>query len=109
MPQADLRYSADLTLDVPALLAALEATIARHDSGAGACKGRAYPADTFHHTHLYLEIRVLEKPHRTPDFMAALLADLHATTAAHLDQPCELAVSLGFAPAHYTTGRHTPT
>lgn len=105
MPQADLKYSADLVLDAPALLAEVEAVILRHDGGAGACKGRAYPAAGFHHSHVLLEVGILDKPHRDQAFCAALLADLTALLDAALPTGTERAVALSFATAHYTTGK----
>lgn len=105
MPQADLKYTAGLALDAPKLLAGVEALILRHDAGAGACKGRAYPAAEAHHAHVLLEVLVLDKPHRDAAFMNALLADLVELTDAHLPKGTERAVSLGFSSAFYTTGQ----
>lgn len=105
MPQADLKYSADLSLDVPNLLAEIEALILRHDAGAGACKGRAYPAEIAHHSHVLLEVQVLDKPHRDQVFMAGLLAELVDLLDAVLPKGTERAVSLGFAELFYATGQ----
>ena len=105
MPQADLKHSSDLSLDVPNLLAEIEALILRHDGGAGACKGRAYPAETAHHSHVLLEVQVLNKPHRDAAFMQGLLADLVGLLDAALPKGTERAVSLGFAEPFYATGQ----
>ena len=105
MPHADLKYSNDLSLDAAGLLAEVEATIARHDSGAGACKGRAYPASAYHHTHALLEVGVLRKPHRDAAFMTALLDDLTALLQSHLPSGCACSVALNFSSDDYFTGK----
>ncbi len=104
MPHADLKYSSDLEIDAAKLLAEVEALIGRHDSGAGACKGRAYPADAFHHTHALLEVAVLRKPHRDTAFMSALLAGLTALLQSYLPSGCACSVALNFSGEHYSTG-----
>lgn len=106
MPQADLLYSADLDLDASAILAAVEATILNHDDGAGACKGRAYPAPGYHHTHVTLRVTMLSKPHRDAAFTSALLNSLEAVLRDRILQPCELALGVEFSGAHYKTGQH---
>lgn len=106
MPQADLKYSSDLKLDTRAILAKVEAVIATHDDGAGACKGRAYPTAEFHHTHVHLSIRMLEKPHRDEAFMTALLSDLNQSVKTLIPLKCALAIELGFSSAYYITALH---
>ena len=76
MPHCELSYSADLDLDGGEMLRRIEALILRHDADAGDTKGRAYPAGTFHHTHLKATISLLAKPHRGAAFTAALQGDV---------------------------------
>ena len=45
MPHADIKYSSDLNINAEEILQVIEETILGKDTGAGACKGRAYPAD----------------------------------------------------------------
>ncbi|PTX54062.1 hypothetical protein C8N43_2867 [Litoreibacter ponti] len=106
MPQADLLYSADLTIDAPDILSAVEQVIAARDSGAGACKGRAYPSREFHHSHVTLRVAMLDKPHRDDAFMGDLLRAIEAEVKSHVSQPCALAVELSFSSSHYSTGMH---
>lgn len=106
MPQADLLYSADLDLDPKAILTRVEQVIAEHDAGAGACKGRAYPAETFQHTHVTLQVSMLDKPHRTAAFMTALLGDIERAVKAQIAHPCALAVQLTFSGPYYSTALH---
>lgn len=101
MPQADLKYTADLEFDALALFADIEATIARHDSGAGGVKARAYPATVFQHSNLILEVAILNKPHRDAAFRKALLADLAALMDRYLPSGTERAVELRFSGEDY--------
>ncbi len=106
MPHADLKYSANLTVDAPAILAKIEAVIQSHDSGAGECKGRAYPADLFHHTHMLVDIAMLNKPHRDAAFMAPLMADLEAAIKAMIPQKCYFSLGIKLSDDYYVTNTH---
>ncbi|MCT4559554.1 MAG: hypothetical protein N4A61_16020 [Pelagimonas sp.] len=106
MPHAELKYSADLALDVPVVLRDIEAIIARHDSGAGACKGRGYAASDYHHTHLLVTLNLLTKPHRDAAFSQALMADIEAGVKAHLTQSCHVSLALHYSDAYYITNFH---
>lgn len=106
MPHAELKYSSDLEIDAPSILAAIEAVILEHDSGAGACKGRAYPADQYHHTHIAISVALLSKPHRGESFSRALLADLEARIKEQLHQPCEFSLGLSYSTPFYVTNFH---
>lgn len=103
MPHLDLHYSADIALDAAAVLRTVEAVVLRHDSGAGATKGRAYPADRFHHTHFKATLALLSKPHRDAAFVAALRASLIDTLAPLLPRPCWLSIDIVFSGPHYHT------
>ena len=106
MPHAELKYSSDLNIDAEAILAEVESVIQRHDAGSGACKGRAYPTDIFHHSHLILEVSVLPKAHRDAEFMNSLLADLEAAVKAKIAQPCAFSAQLTFSGDYYVTNQH---
>ena len=106
MPHAELKYSADLDIDPTAILAAIEQTILRHDSGSGPCKGRAYPAAQFNHTHLLLAVTMLRKPHRDTDFTDRLMEDLESTIKTMIGQSCHFSFSLDYSTGHYVTNRH---
>lgn len=108
MPQADMKYSADLDIDAPAILQVIEKTIAGLDSGAGVCKGRAYPAPEFHHTHVHISIALLNKPHRDAAFMDHLAQLLDAAIKPHLTQPCAYALSLDYISQAHIARDHQP-
>ena len=103
MPHAQLTYSDDIDVDAAALLREIEALILRHDPSAGDTKGRAYPAQAYHHTHFKAEIALLSKPYRDAAFTAALQSDLFELIAAFLPRPCWLSVDLVYSGQGYRT------
>lgn len=106
MPHAEIKYTDDLALDAPSLLAEIEQIILRHDPGSGACKGRAYPAAFFLHSHFLLSISMLEKPHRDAAFTAGLMADIEAAMKSHIHQSCYFSFGLEYSAAAYVTNEH---
>lgn len=108
MPHAELKYSSNIALDAQAILAKIEAVIQDHDAGAGRCKGRAYPAREFHHTHLIIEISMLPKSHRDEAFISALSADLESAIKAHLSQPSFFSLMIPFTTRNYVTNFFEP-
>ena len=108
MPHAEIKYSSDLDIDTPAVFNAIETTIQRHDAGSGACKGRAFRVELFHHSHVIVEVSVLPKPHRDEAFMASLLADLEVAIKAQLTQACAFSLSLVFSGRYYVTNGFEP-
>ncbi|WP_083100587.1 hypothetical protein [Pseudophaeobacter leonis] len=108
MPHAEIKYSNDLDLDAPAILAEIETIIQRHDAGAGACKGRAYPTGGYHHSHVTVSISLLEKPHRDAEFSNALLAELEQRVSAMILSPCAFSLGLQYSSPFYVTRQHTP-
>ena len=108
MPHAELKFSSDLTFDTAAMLQDIETVVQAADPGAGACKGRGYPAEVYHHTHCLLNLMMLTKPHRDAAFTKALLADLEATMRRHLTQKCFVSLGIDYATDAYVTTQHDP-
>lgn len=109
MPHAELKYSSDLYLDGGDVLSAIEEVILAHDSGSGACKGRAYPAEVFRHTHCLLNVSLLTKPHRDKAFTQALIQSLRQELAKHLDKECFVSIAIDYSSDDaYFTGQHIP-
>lgn len=106
MPHAELKFSNDLNIDHKAILSDIEASILKHDAGAGICKGRAYPCDRYLHTHLLVEVSILPKAHRDDAFCKALLSDLEAAIKARIEQSCAFSLELSFSGAYYVTNEH---
>lgn len=108
MPHAEIKYTNDLSLDTPTILAEIEKIIHTHDAGAGSCKGRAYPCAEFHHTHVLVAIFMLQKPHRDETFTTALMDELERTIKAHIPTSCYFSLELGYSDTNYVTNRHEP-
>jgi hypothetical protein len=106
MPLAELKYSSDLRVNAVAILADIEQTVLRHDARSGDCKGRAYPTDQYHHSHLTLKISMLLKPHRDQTFTAALMQDQEQLVKARIQQSCGLSFALEYNRAAYVTNFH---
>ena len=109
MPHAEIKYSTDLTVDAPAILAAIESVILDHDSSAGDCKGRGYPTSHYHHSHVHISVAVLAKPHRDEAFFKALLSKLETRIKAMIPEPCYVSVELELLSAYYSAGPHIPS
>lgn len=103
MPHAELRYSDDLEIDSGQILADIEQIVLRHDADAGECKGRAYPAEIFHHTHMLVVVSLLAKPHRGAAFVAALTEDLEREVKASLPKGCPFSLDIQFRSQTYIT------
>ena len=108
MPHAELKFSADLNIDAVHVLRVIEERINAHDPGAGACKGRAYPAEVFHQTHLLVEISMLTKPHRDNAFTVKLRDDLEQAIKSCLSQSCAFSMAISFSDAVYITNKFDP-
>ncbi|MEP2028097.1 MAG: hypothetical protein ABJI96_05245 [Paracoccaceae bacterium] len=109
MPHAELKYSNDLQIDAVVILAAIEQTILRHDAGSGECKGRAYPTDIFHHSHLILNLSMLKKAHRDSAFTAALMTDLEQIVKENIPQSCFFSFTLEYSKGTYVTNFYEGT
>ncbi|MFK7880277.1 hypothetical protein [Roseobacter sp.] len=106
MPHAEIKFSSDLSFDAVAVLRVIETTILEHDDGSGACKGRAYPTDLFHHSHCLIAISMLRKPHRDTAFTARLLDALELAIKQQIKEPCYFSLVLDYSPMTYVTNTH---
>lgn len=107
MPHAEIKFSSDLKINFEKLFTTIEDTINQHDSSAGACKCRAYPADIYKHSHILIEISMLPKPHRNDDFTKKLAQDLEIEIKKHIKQECYFSFLLQYNLLCYVTNRHT--
>jgi len=108
MPHADLKYSADLKIDPGIILRDIEQVIQSVDPSAGLCKGRAYPATVFNHTHILINVSLLPKPHRNAEFTQNLLGKLERQIKSHLTQNCQFSLGITYTDQGYITGTFTP-
>jgi hypothetical protein len=109
MPHVDLKFTSDLNIDATAFLVAVEKVIHGHDSNTGECKGRAYPADEFNHTHCLLEISMLTKSYRDSAYTQDLLAKLKAEMENQIGQKCFLSLGITYTGDSYITTEFVPT
>ena len=106
MPHAEIKYSADLSLDTDLIFDLIERVLNEHDSSSGVCKGRAYPASSFKHTHILFEISILRKPHRDEAFVQGLVDDLEGQLKGLIGQSCYFSLSVDFSAVGYVTNQH---
>ncbi len=106
MPHVEIKHSADLALNPQALFKLVEYVINRHDADAGECKGRAYPAKAFQHTHVLFEISMLTKPHRDEAFTRKLMVELEQQLKAQIPQTCRFSLALNYSGPYYSTNLH---
>lgn len=105
MPQVDLKYSHSISLDAERLLNDIELLIYQCDDSAGACKSRAYPADTYRHHHVLLEASFLRKPHRDEAFMKNMRDKMAVMLVSYLPKACYYAIELRFSGDYYLTAQ----
>lgn len=108
MPHAEIKYSTDLAIDPSAILAEIETVLKQHDDGVGSCKGRGYPTDHYHHSHITVSVSILVKPHRDEAYCQDLLAKLEKSIKALIPVPCAFSLGLDFLTPFYATNLHQP-
>lgn len=108
MPHAELKYSTDLPIDAADILRRIEQVIAEHDPKAGDCKGRAYPAEVYHHSHILIAVSMLSRPYRDAEFTAALRDALEQAIKAMIPVACAFSLGITYSDAAYVTNLHQP-
>ncbi|MGH1541603.1 MAG: hypothetical protein ACRBHB_14345 [Arenicella sp.] len=106
MPHCELHFSNDLNIDAKAILTKVETIINDHDENAHECKGRAYPASIYHHSHLKVTVSLLSQPHRNETFTKTLMADLETQIKATIPQSCFFSLLVEYSPSYYVTNEH---
>ena len=101
MPQVSLFYSNDISLEKKPLFKAIETTISQLDSGAGACKSRAYPCQEYQHSHILLEVLLMKKPHRDKAFMASCLKKIETAVSSYIPTGCYYSIAVDFLSEYY--------
>lgn len=103
MPQIDLKYSNNLSLDIKSTVQAIEKLINTTDELSGECKCRAYPATDYLHSHCFLQVMILKKPHRDDAFMKAMLHQLTELLKQNISEDCTVSIELGFLSDYYSS------
>lgn len=103
MPHLEIKYSIDIELDANFLFDQLESAINELDASAGVCMCRAYPAKSYKHSHVMIEVWLLPKQHRDPVFTQALLKKLKDCVKKQVVNQCYVSVQLYYRDNNYVT------
>ncbi len=103
MPHVEIKYSADIEIDVRSLFNQIESAINKLDPSAGVCKSRAYPAVSYKHSHVMIDIWLLPKPHRNHIFTQSLLKKLRDCINEQVANRCYISVQLYYRDDNYAT------
>ena len=108
MPHADIKYTADIQIDLKTLMSDIEEIILDLDPTSGACKGRALKVDEYHHSHINIEIRLFATKNRDIDLLNELINRVDSRAKALLKKAAHVTVKLNFPPITYLTGFYDP-
>lgn len=103
MPQADLYFTADQSFPPVETLEAIEAVIQGFDPNSGFCKGRAHRIADFNHSHIFLTVSMLQKPHRDENFASELGGRLASALEGLTSPECVVNVLIRFDLVYYAT------
>lgn len=103
MPHLEIKYSADIELDAELLFDKIESTINKLDPSAGVCKSRSYPAKSYKHSHVMVEVWLLQKQHRNQAFTQALLKEIKNCIKKQIANYCYVSIQLHYRDANYET------
>lgn|SRR3990167_9658664 len=103
MPHLEIKYSADIALDVECLFDQIESVINELDPSAGVCKSRAYPAKNYKHSHVMIEVWLLPKQHRNQTFTQVLLKTLKDCVKKQIANHYYISVQLYYRDSNYLT------
>ena len=108
MPHADIKYTADIQIDLKTLMSDIEEIILDLDPTSGACKGRALKVDEYHHSHINIENRLFATKHRDIDLLNEIINRIDARAKSLLQRAAHVTVKLVFTPLTYLTGFYNP-
>ena len=108
MPHADIKYTADIQIDVKTLMSDIEDIILDLDPTSGACKGRALKVDDYHHSHINIEIRLFATKNRDIDLLNELINRIDTRAKSFLKKAAHVTVKLEFTPLTYLTCFYDP-
>lgn len=103
MPQVELKYTNDLFIEAEMVFSHIETALNDIDSTAKTCKSRAFCMTQYLHSHVYLEMKLLRKPHRDADFMQACLKMLDDLIKPYIPLNTYYSINLEFMGEYYLT------
>ena len=103
MPHVEIKHSANIELSFSRLFDEIEMVINEMDPSAGACKSRAYAAESYKHTHIMVEIWLLPKQHRTLEFTQSLLDKIENLLKIKISSNAHLSIQIYYLDENYRT------
>lgn len=105
MPQVELKYSDDLLIEADSIFSHIERALNEIDPTAKVCKSRALSVSQYLHSHLFLEVKLLRKPHRDAAFMQRCLKMLDDLIKPYIPLNTYYSINLEFMGEYYVTDR----
>ena len=98
MPQIELKYTKNLSLENQSIFETIEQTIHALDPASGACKSRVIKIQEYHHSHIFLHIYMLKKSHRDVIFTQKLLEQINQNTKIYFpnSEKAELSILIEY-------------
>jgi hypothetical protein len=103
MPHLEIKYSADIELNIEFLFDQIESVINHLDPSAGVCKSRAYAAQSYKYSHVMIEVWLLPKQHRNQVFTHVLLKEIKDCVRKQIANGCYVSVQLYYRDTNYET------
>lgn len=105
MPQVELNYTDDLFIEAEVLFDHIERALNEIDPTAKTCKSRAITSSQYLHSHVYLDVRLLRKPHRDEVFMQQCLKKLDEVLKPYIPLNTYYSIQVDFSGPYYLTDR----
>ena len=109
MPHTDIKYTADLDIDIKPLMLSIKEIILDLDPTAAVCKSRAIKIDEYHHSHINIELRMYATKERDIDLINQLITRVDHETKSLMKSAAHVTVKLNFTPLPYLTGFFDPS
>ena len=109
MPHTDIKYTADLDIDIKTLMRVIEEIILDLDPTAGVCKSRAFKIDEYLHPHVNIELRMYATKERDIELTNRLITRVDQETKSFMKSAAYVTVKLDFTPLPYLTGFFDPS
>ena len=109
MPHTDIKYTADLDIDIKTLMLSIERIILDLDPTSGVCKSRAIKIDEYYHSHINIELRMYATKERDMVLVNQLITRVDQQTKSLMKSAAHVTVKLDFTPLPYLTGYFDPS
>ena len=98
MPQVDVYYTVPTPdskdpIELQPIFKAIENCILAADADAGQSKSRAHRITEFLHPHVFIDVKLIKKQHRTEHWLEQLGHNLEVCIKQYSEMPCQLNIS----------------